>query len=76
MSVSSLFGRRIHIAGSIADDRSVAPTAEVKRARKLIKLLVPRLVERGATFVLPIDEEKPREADGLPICFDWLVLRA
>ena len=75
MNASSLFGRRIHIAGSISNDPSVAPKAEVKRAREFIKLLVPCLVERGATFVLPIDDEKTREADSLPICFDWLVLR-
>ena len=75
MSASSLLGRRIHIAGSISDDPSVAPRAEVERAQECIKLLVPRLVERGATFVLPIDDEKTREADGLPICFDWLILR-
>lgn len=75
MSATSLFGRRIHIAGSVDEAPSVAPEAEVERARELIELLVPRLVERGATFVLPIDDEKVREADGLPICFDWLVLR-
>ena len=74
MSKTSLFGRRIHIAGSVSKDPLVAPKAEVERARKLIELLVPRLVERGATFVLPIDKEKTRD-DGLPICFDWLVLR-
>ena len=75
MSASSLLGRRIHIAGSISDDPSVAPRAEVERAQECIKLLVPRLVERGATFVLSIDDEKTREADGLPICFDWHILR-
>ena len=75
MNASSLLGRRIHIAGSISDKPSVAPKDEVARARKCVELLVPRLVKRGATFVLPIDDEKTREADGLPICFDWLVLR-
>ncbi len=75
MSTGSLFGRRIHIAGSIDDSPSIAPAAEVKRAREFIEVLVPRLVERGATFVLPIDDEKTRQTDGLPICFDWLVLR-
>ena len=73
-AATSLFGRRIHIAGSVDEAPSVAPEAEVERAREFIELLVPRLVERGATFVLPIDGEKVREADGLPICFDWLVL--
>ena len=69
MSSSTLFGRRIHIAGSVSKDSSVA---DVKETREFLKLLVGALVERGATFVVPVDDEKVR-ADGLPICFDWLV---
>jgi TIR- and PNP-associating SLOG family len=73
MPKSSSFGRRIHIAGSISDDNAVAPAAEVEQARELVRGLVKELMQRGATFVVPVDAEKVRSADGLPICFDWLV---
>ncbi len=73
MPKSSLFGRRIHIAGSIPDDIAAAPAAEVEQARELVQGLVKELMQRGATFVVPVDAEKVRSADGLPICFDWLV---
>jgi hypothetical protein len=73
MPRSRLFGRRIHVAGSISSDLSVAPTAEVKQARALVRELVGELVRRGASFVVPVDAEKPRSADGIPICFDWLI---
>lgn len=73
MARSSLFGRRIHIAGSISSDPTEAPAVEVERAREFVAAMVPRLVERGATFVVPVDDEKPRPVDQLPICFDWLV---
>lgn len=72
MSSSALFGRRIHIAGSVSEDAVVATEDQVRKSRVFIRLLVALLVERGATFVVPIDDEKKRE-DGLPICFDWLV---
>ena len=73
MSASSLLGRRIHIAGSVSEDDSVASTVEVRRVREFVRLLVTRLVELGATFVVPVDDEKKRDVDDLPICFDWLV---
>lgn len=73
MPKSALFGRRIHIAGSISTELSVAPAAEVAMARELVKGLVVELIKRGATFVLPVDAEKMRPADDLPICFDWLI---
>lgn len=31
------------------------------------------LIQRGAVFVIPVDAEKLRPDDNLPICFDWLV---
>lgn len=71
MSKSTLFGRRIHIAGSVSKCSSVA-AADVKETRDFLDLLVAELVKRGATFVVPVDTENVR-ADGLPICFDWLV---
>jgi hypothetical protein len=74
MRNSPLFGRRIHIAGSITPDLGVASTAEVLHARELAEGLVRELMKRGATFVVPVDAEKSRPVDGLPICFDWLVL--
>ena len=72
MARSSLFGRRIHITGSIAADASVATTEEVARAREVVEVLVKDLLRKGASFVIPVDAEKTR-SDGLPICFDWLI---
>lgn len=73
MARSSLFGRRVHIAGSIVEDVAVATAEEVGKARELVAELVKALVRRGANFVVPVDAEPTRKADGLPICFDWLV---
>jgi hypothetical protein len=73
MANSHLFGRRIHIAGSISTDLALASTAEVEKARAFIQGLVQELVRRGANFVLPIDAEKLRSCDNQPICFDWLI---
>lgn len=72
MARSALFGRRIHIAGSIVEDPGIATTTEVTRSRNFVKSLVLQLLSSGATFVIPVDAEKTR-ADGQPICFDWLV---
>ncbi len=72
MARSSMFGRRVHISGSIAEDVSLATPTEVRRARELVQALVLDLLVRGATFVIPVDAEKAR-SDGLPFCFDWLV---
>ena len=76
MARSPLFDRRIHIAGSIFDDASVASATDVNAARELVTGLVRELVKRGANFVIPIDEEPVRMSDGLPICFDWLIWKA
>jgi len=73
MARSPLYGRRIHIAGSVVDDLAVATGEDVMRARELVVELVKALVSRGANFVVPVDAEPKRKADGLPICFDWLV---
>lgn len=73
MARSPLFGRRIHIAGSIVEDMAVAAAGDVEQARELIPALVKELVKRGANFVIPVDAEPVRKSDGLPICFDWLV---
>ena len=73
MTKSPLFGRRIHFSGSIAADPVVAPAENVNRARDLVRQLTRELVARGALFVLPVDTEKERAGDGLPICFDWLI---
>ncbi|MBX5297420.1 hypothetical protein HJA81_30060 [Rhizobium bangladeshense] len=72
----TLSGRRIHIAGSIVEDLAVASTSDVEAARELVASLVKELVKRGANFVIPVDAEKPRKTDGLPICFDWLVWKS
>ena len=73
MARSPLFGRRIHIAGSVVDDLAVATSESVDEARALVAELVKALVRRGANFVVPVDAEPKRKVDGLPICFDWLV---
>lgn len=72
MARSSLFGRRIHITGSIAADDSAATMQEVARAREVVEVLVKDLLRKGAGFVIPVDAERAR-SDGLPICFDWLI---
>jgi hypothetical protein len=73
MARSPLFGRRIHIAGSIVEDAAVAAAGDVEQARELVAALVKELVKRGVNFVIPVDAEPVRKSDGLPICFDWLV---
>jgi hypothetical protein len=73
MAKSPLFGRRVHISGSVSVDPAVAPAAEVAQVRALLQGVVQELVWRGATFVLPVDSEKTRPGDALPICFDWLI---
>lgn len=73
MPRSPLFGRRIHISGSIVDDAVIAPAGEVQAARDLVAALVKELIKRGANFVIPVDAEPRRKVDGLPICFDWLI---
>ena len=73
MIVSPLFGRRVHIAGSVPDDLSVAPTEELNAAREFVAALVAALMRKGATFVVPVDADKTRAGDNLPITFDWLI---
>lgn len=75
MSLPPLLGRRIHISGSIAKDPTVATPEAVASARQFVETLVTVLVRDGASFVVPIDGE-PTRSDGLPICFDWLILEA
>lgn len=75
MARSTLFGRRIHISGSIPDDVNGASADEVRRARDLVEILVKELLRKGATFVIPVDAEKLR-SDDLPLCFDWLIWNA
>lgn len=73
MPRSPLFGRRIHIAGSVPDDLTAASTSNVDQARELVGGLVRELVRKGANFVVPVDAEKRRPSDDRPLCFDWLV---
>ena len=68
-----LAGRRIHIAGSISADPEIAVKTDVETARQLVEDLVRTLIKRGANFVIPIDVDKRRDADAMPVCFDWLV---
>lgn len=72
MTKSPLFGRRIHIAGSIDEDLSGASTDDVRQTRELVEGIVRELLRRGASFVIPVDAENLRAADQMPICFDWL----
>jgi hypothetical protein len=68
-----LHGRRIHLAGSVSLDHRLVGRAEIETARELVERLVRKLLQEGATFVIPVDAEKTRPGDGQPICFDWLV---
>jgi len=70
MPRSPLFGRRIHISGSIHTEPSIASAAAVDDARQLVAALVGELVRRGANFVIPVDGEE-RRGDGRAVCFDW-----
>lgn len=72
---SPLFGRRIHIAGSVVGDMAVAG-ADIDAARDLVAGLTARLLKAGANFVVPVDAERVRSGDDRPICFDWLVWKA
>lgn len=76
MTRSHLFGRRVHIAGSISLDAAIASSGDVDQARAIVENLVSELTARGANFVVPVDAEKERPGDGQPICFDWLVLQS
>jgi hypothetical protein len=67
--MSNLVGRRIHIAGSVPKN---ANRDEMAKAREFIQTLVVALMSQGASFVIPIDEEKVH-VDQTPITFDWLV---
>jgi len=73
MPLSPLFGRRIHIAGSIDQSPAVASTEAVAQARTFVEQLTLALLRAGATFVVPVDDEKVRAEDDQPICFDWLI---
>lgn len=68
-----LLGRRVHIAGSIVADQNVAAMEDVRQARAFVESLTAELVKSGATFIVPVDDEKPRQCDDIPICFDWLI---
>lgn len=70
MPRSPLFGRRIHISGSIVDDAVIAPAGEVQAARDLVAGLVKELIKRGANFVIPVDAE-PRVR--LTVCRSVLI---
>ncbi len=72
MARSVLFGRRIHISGSVSADPAIASPTDVAAARELVAGLVRALMRAGANFVVPVDAE-PRRADGAEICFDWLI---
>ena len=74
MPRSPLFGRRIHISGSVAMDPAVATAADVTAARDFVVGTVRALMRLGANFVVPVDAE-PLRTDGMPICFDWLIWR-
>lgn len=67
--LNPIFGRRIHISGSLPVHGSLD---EAGRARQFIEQLVKDVLKKGATFVVPVDAEKLRD-DQVPFCFDWLI---
>lgn len=70
-----LAGRRIHIVGSAAADTD---ESKLSYAHAMIRELVDRLLQEGATFVLPFGREPRLEdrTDGPSITFDWTVAEA
>lgn len=67
-------GRRILLSGSGSAD---CPVASLEYAHAFVRLLVPQLAARGATFVVPIDAEPHRtDRPDLALTFDWSVLEA
>lgn len=73
MNHSSLYGRRIHIAASVNSSPEVATVEEITHARDFVRSLVIALMKEGCTFVVPVDSEPERKADGQPVCMDWLI---
>ncbi|MBP1874051.1 hypothetical protein J2Z19_003775 [Ensifer adhaerens] len=73
MPRSPLFGRRIHITGSISKELEHASAENVALARQFVAALVKELVKKGANFVVPVDAEPTRDIDGSPKIFDWLI---
>lgn len=76
MPKSPLFGRRIHISGSIDKDPALASPAAAAKSCEFITDLVKELVKLGANFVIPVDGDLKRDADDAPICFDWVIWKA
>jgi hypothetical protein len=72
--MTSLIGRRIHIAGSVSKDVLEATPERIVVAREFVAELVKAFLKEGATFVVPIDCEPLRQEDQQPLLFDWLVL--
>lgn len=75
MPQSPLFARRIHIAGSISQNETVAKPEDVDAAQQFVRELVLLLMRKGANFIVPVDAE-PARSDGRAICFDWIVWQA
>ena len=74
MEKSSLFGKRVHISGSISKCADIAKPESVMKAREFVVGLVKELIGLGANFVVPVDTERYRESGNKePICFDWLI---
>ena len=72
MAKSPLFGRRIHIAGSINRGSAIAATADVDQARELVAGLVAELVKRGAKSSFPSMRRNCGPAMTADL-LDWLV---
>ena len=66
----SLAGRRVHVAGSAAEDCGAEPLAA---AHDYVGRLTTHLIEHGAGLVVGAGAE-PIGAAGLPCTFDWTAL--
>lgn len=72
MSISTLQGLRIHIAGAIHANNLVATRTEATYARIFLQELVKKLIVEGANFAIPVGSEDLRE-DEIPVGIDWLI---
>lgn len=60
MARSSLFGRRIHITGSIAGDTTAATPEEVCRAREVAQVASPCTTSTGVDYWFLIRKHRVR----------------
>lgn len=71
MSATSMQEKLVLIAGSASN---TCPTAKLEVAHAFVQVLARLVLEEGGGFALFVSGE-PTNDDGLPLIFDWIVLR-